>query len=171
MASHVSADKNHQTGRRTPLKFRFDVAMSGRLGMEMQPKDMTDGDKEFAKRAIKAYKEIRPIVQHGDLYRLVSPYDKVGFASLMYATPEKDKAVFFAYRMEYLLNQVTPRVRMTGLDPDKQYKLVDMTPLKENKKNFLDGKVLSGKLLLEEGVEVPFSGEYSSVVMQLIEVK
>ena len=100
MASHVSADKNHQTGRRTPLKFRFDVAMSGRLGMEMQPKDMTDGDKEFAKRAIKAYKEIRPIVQHGDLYRLVSPYDKVGFASLMYATPEKDKAVFFACRME-----------------------------------------------------------------------
>ena len=171
MASHVSADKNHQTGRRTPLKFRFDVAMSGRLGMEMQPKDMTDGDKEFAKRAIKAYKEIRPIVQHGDLYRLVSPYDKVGFASLMYATPEKDKAVFFAYRMEYLLNQVTPRVRMTGLDPDKQYKLIDMTPLKENKRNFLDGKVLSGKLLLEEGVEVPFSGEYSSVVMQLIEVK
>ena len=171
MASHVSADKNHQTGRRTPLKFRFDVAMSGRLGMEMQPKDMTDGDKEFAKRAIKAYKEIRPIVQHGDLYRLVSPYDKVGFASLMYATPEKDKAVFFAYRMEYLLNQVTPRVRMTGLDPDKQYILIDMTPLKENKKNFLDGKVLSGKLLLEEGVEVPFSGEYSSVVMQLIEVK
>ena len=58
----------------------------------------------------------------------------------MYATPEKDKAVFFAYRMEYLLNQVTPRVRMTGLDPDKQYKLIDMTPLKENKKNFLDGK-------------------------------
>ena len=73
--------------------------------------------------------------------------------------------------MEYLLNQVTPRVRMTGLDPDKKYKLIDMTPLKENKKNFLDGKVLSGKLLLEEGVEVPFSGEYSSVVMQLIEVK
>lgn len=171
MASHVSADRNHQTGRRTPLKFRFDVAMSGRLGMEMQPKDMTDTDKEFAKRAIKAYKEIRPIVQHGDLYRLVSPYDKIGFASLMYATPEKDKAVFFAYRMEYLLNQVTPRVRMTGVDPDKQYKLLDMTPLKENKKNYLDGKVISGKLLLEEGIEVPFSGEYSSVVMQLIEVK
>lgn len=170
MASHVSADRNHQTGRRTPLKFRFDVAMSGRLGMEMQPKDMTEGDKEFAKRAIKAYKEIRPIVQHGDLYRLVSPYDKVGFASLMYATPEKDKAVFYAYRMEYLLNQVTPRVRLTGVDPQKQYRLVEMTPLKEDKKNSLDGKVVSGKLLMEEGIEVPFSGEYSSVVMQLIEV-
>lgn len=170
MASHVSADRNHQTGRRTPLKFRFDVAMSGRLGMEMQPKDMTEADKEFAKRAIRAYKEIRPIVQHGDLYRLVSPYDKVGFASLMYATPEKDKAVFFAYRMEYLLNQVTPRVRMTGVAPEKQYKLIEMTPLKADKKNSLDGKIVSGKLLMEEGIEIPFSGEYSSVVMQLIEV-
>lgn len=171
MAAHVSADRNHQTGRTTPLKFRFDVAMSGRLGMEMQPKDMTDTDKEFAKRAIKAYKEIRPIVQQGDLYRLVSPYDKKGFASLMYATPEKDKAVFFAYRMEYLLNQVTSRVRMTGVDPAKMYKLTEMTPTKEDKKNFLDGKVLSGRVLLEEGIEVPFSGDYSSIVMQLSEVK
>ncbi len=171
MASHVSADRNHQTGRRTPLKFRFDVAMSGRLGMEIQPKDMTEADKEFAKKAIKAYKEIRPVVQHGDLYRLVSPYDKIGFASLMYATPEKDKAVFFAYRMEYLLNQVTPRVRMTGVDPEKQYRFIEMTPLKEDKRNSLHGKVVSGKLLMEEGVEVPFSGEYSSVVMQLVEVK
>lgn len=69
MASHVSADKNHQTGRRIPLKFRFDVAMSGRLGMEIQPKDMNDVDKAFAKRAIAAYKDIRPVVQFGDLYR------------------------------------------------------------------------------------------------------
>ncbi len=75
MASHVSADKNHQTGHRTPLKFRFDVAMSGRLGMEIQPKDMSEQDKAFAKRAIAVYKDVRPIVQLGDQYRLVSPYD------------------------------------------------------------------------------------------------
>ena len=51
----------------------FDVAMSGRLGMEMQPEDMTEADKEFTQRAIQAYKGIRPIVQFGDLYRLISP--------------------------------------------------------------------------------------------------
>ena len=37
MAAHVSASPNHQTKRVTPLKFRFDVAMTGRLGMEMKP--------------------------------------------------------------------------------------------------------------------------------------
>ncbi len=171
MASHVSASRNHQTGRQTPLKFRFDVAMSGRLGLEIQPANMTEADKNFAKRAIADYKEIRPVVQHGDLYRLVSPYDKTGFASLMYASPDKSEAVFFAYRMEYMLNQVTPRVRLVGVDAEKLYKLIEMTPLNENKKNSLDGKVVSGKLLLEEGIEIPFTKEYSSVVMKLEEVK
>ena len=74
MASHISATPNHQTQRTIPLKFRTDVAMSGRLGMEMQPKDMTEAEKAQCRKAIAEYKEIRPIVQFGDLYRLVSPY-------------------------------------------------------------------------------------------------
>ncbi len=41
MAQHVSAAPNHQTGRVIPLKFRFDVAMTGRLGMEMKPSDLS----------------------------------------------------------------------------------------------------------------------------------
>ena len=84
MASHVSVDTNYQTGRKTPLKLRFDVAMSGRMGMELQPAHMTDEDKAFARRAIADYKLIRPVVQQGDLYRLISPFDKTGYASLMY---------------------------------------------------------------------------------------
>ena len=80
MASHVSASPNHQTGRNVPLKLRFDVAMSGRLGLELQPSKMTGKEKEFARRAIADYKEIRPIVQQGDLYRLISP-------CLLYTSP------------------------------------------------------------------------------------
>ena len=133
MAAHVSADKNHQTGRYLPLKFRFDVAMSGRLGMEMQPEDMTEADKEFTQRAIQAYKGIRPIVQFGDLYRLISPYENKGVASLMYVAPEKDRAVFYAYKMNHFINMTIPNVKMNGLDPQKKYQLIDLTPLSKNK--------------------------------------
>ena len=52
MASHISASPNHQTFRRIPLKYRIDVAMSGRLGMEIQPQDMTTEEKELCKKAI-----------------------------------------------------------------------------------------------------------------------
>ncbi|MBD3589828.1 alpha-galactosidase [Bacteroides sp. GM023] len=169
MASHVSADKNHQTGRRIPLKFRFDVAMSGRLGMEIQPKDMSDVDKTFAQRAIAAYKEIRPTVQFGDLYRLVSPYDDKGVSSLMYVTSEKDKAVFYAYKISHFINMVIPVVRMNGLDPSKNYRLVDLTPVDKEKPCVLNGKVISGKLLMEEGIALKelLKSEYSSLALEL----
>lgn len=42
MASHISAVPNHTVFRTTSLKYRIDVAMSGRLGMEIQPKNMAD---------------------------------------------------------------------------------------------------------------------------------
>lgn len=100
MASHISAAPNHQTFRTVPLKYRIDVAMSGRLGMEIQPKNMTDEEKELCRKAIADYKKIRPVVQLGDIYRLISPYDHLGVASLMYTSPEKDKAVFYWWKTE-----------------------------------------------------------------------
>ena len=173
MGAHVSADKNHQTGRLLPLKFRFDVAMSGRLGMEIQPKDMNDKDKAFAKRAIAAYKEIRPVVQLGDLYRLISPYDNKGIASLMYVTPERNRAVFFVYKLSHFVNMLIPNVRMNGLDADKQYRLVDLTAVTEDNPCPLHNKVISGKILMEEGIALKefLNKEYSSLVLELQEVK
>lgn len=173
MAAHVSADKNHQTGRYLPLKFRFDVAMSDRLGMEMQPEDMTEADKEFTQRAIQAYKGIRPIVQFGDLYRLISPYENKGVASLMYVAPEKDRAVFYAYKMNHFINMTIPNVKMNGLDPQKKYQLIDLTPLSKNKPCSLHNKIISGKILMEKGIALQtlLKNEYSSVTLELQEVK
>ena len=62
MASHISAVPNHTVFRTTSLKYRIDVAMSGRLGMEIQPKNMTDEEKTLCKKAISEYKEIRVCV-------------------------------------------------------------------------------------------------------------
>lgn len=173
MAAHVSADKNHQTGRRIPLKFRFDVAMSGRLGMEIQPKDMSEPDKRFAKRAIAAYKKIRPVVQFGDLYRLKSPYENKGIASLMYSTPQKDRAVFFAYKISHFINMTLPNVRMSGLDANKYYRVTDLTALDENKPCGLQDKIFSGKILMEEGIALGklLTAEYSSLALELQEVE
>lgn len=168
-ASHVSASPNHQTGRVVPLKFRFDVAMSGRLGMEMQPKTMTDAEKDFSKRAIAAYKDIRPLVQFGDQYRLVSPYDKGAVAALMYADEKKDQAVVFAYRMDYLHNQSVPTIRLEGVDENKTYRISDITPSDASKPSDLDGKVVSGKVLKNAGLNVRNSlgRPWTSLVLKL----
>ena len=167
MASHVSASPNHQTGRRVPLKFRFDVAMMGRLGMEMQPSSMTEQEQVFSKKAIETYKHIRPIVQLGDLYRLISPYDNKGVASLMYVAPEKEHAVFFGYKLVHFINQQIPRFRMAGLDPMKNYRFTELNlPIGEEPCS-LHGKVISGQILMENGVEISLRNEYASRVFEL----
>jgi len=168
MASHVSASPNHLTHRVVPIKFRFDVAMTGRLGMEIQPKDMTDAEKKFSKEAIATYKRIRPVVQLGDLYRLISPYDKKGVSSLMYNTPEKDRAVFFAYKTEHFYNQPVPRFRMAGLDATKMYTLKELNIADPDKKPLsFEGKTISGKLLMKEGIELPMHDQWSSYAIEL----
>ena len=167
MAQHVSASPNHQTGRSVPLKFRFDVAMTGRLGMELQPKDMTAEELEFSKRAIAEYKLIRPIVQLGEQYRLVSPYDKKGVASLMYVSSDTSQAVFFAYKMEHFTNMNVQRVRMDGLDADKTYKITELNVPVDKQPCHLNGKVFTGRMLMNTGIELALNSEYASRVFLL----
>lgn len=167
MAQHVSASPNHQTGRVTPLKFRFDVAMSGRLGMEMQPSDMNKEEKAFAKKAIADYKKIRPVVQTGDLYRLISPYDYKGVASLMYVSPDKEKAVFFSYKLEHFRDQAIPRFTMKGLDKNKNYRFREINVPDGKSSSHLDGKIANGDMLMNVGFEIPLDEEYASRVYEL----
>lgn len=174
MGSHISATPNHQTFRTIPMKFRIDVAMSGRLGMEIQPKNMTDEEKAMCRGAIAQYKEIRPVVQQGDLYRLLSPYDGKGLASLMYVAPGKERAVFYWWKIETFADQHLPRVPMAGLDPDALYTVtelnrVDNTPLP------FEGKTFTGRYLMDNGLEIPYTNnvdyhkrtDYSSRVLRL----
>lgn len=170
MACHVSAERNHQTGRQTPIKFRMDVAMTGRLGMELQPSQMSKEDFNFAKRGIAAYKQIRDVVQLGDLYRLHSPYESDGVASLMYVSEDKSRAAFFAYNYNYLINQKIPAVYLGGLDPNRNYRIKDLTPWNVKKPCRLDGKVISGKTLMEVGLNLRSIINYNdaSVALELV---
>ncbi len=156
MASHIGSNPNHQTFRDIPIKYRIDVAMSGRLGMEIQPKNMTDEEKALCRKAIAEYKQIRPVVQFGDLYRLVSPYDKLGVASLMYVTEAKDRAVFYWWKTETFVNQHLPRVKMAGLDPAKRYRVRELDRI-DNKPLPFEGQAFTGAFLMANGLEIPYT--------------
>lgn len=172
MAQHVSASPNHQTGRSLPLKFRFDVAMTGRLGMEMKPSDLNEKELAFAKNAFETYKKtIRPIVQQGDLYRLISPYEGKNFASEMFVNDDKSEAIFFAFKMENFINMMTPRFRFAGLDPDAEYQLVELC--RDGKAEHWEGGRFTGRFLMDSGIEISFASKaaHSSRVIDVKRVR
>ena len=123
MGSHVSATPNHQTSNITPIKFRFDMACAGRLGMELQPKQMNAEEKAFARKAIESYKGYRDIVMEGDLYRIGTPYDDTGYYGVMYVSKDKKKAVLFTYCTLYQSRTLVPKYRLYGLDAQTRYKI------------------------------------------------
>lgn len=174
MGSHISAAPNHQTFRTIPLKYRIDVAMSGRLGMEIQPKNMTAEEKELCKKAIADYKRIRGTVQHGDIYRLLSPYDRKGAASMMMVEPDKSKAVYYWWKTETFAGQQLPRIPMAGLDPAKTYTVTELNRIDNHPLPF-EGKSFSGAYLMANGLEMPAThdvdyhkrNDYSSRVLLL----
>ena len=165
MGSHVSAVPNHQTGNVTPIKFRFDMACAGRLGMELQPKQMTDAEKEFARRAIASYKEYRDIVMQGDLYRIGTPYDKSGCYGVLYVAKDKRQAVLFAYSLRYQGRSLIPKFRLDGLAPKTGYTVRELNV--DKPRFWFDGKTLSGELLMNAGINPHLSKIYDSAVFIL----
>ena len=168
-ASHVSTSPNHQTGMMAPLKYRFDVAMSGRLGLELQPKHLNEKEWEFAKNAIAAYKNIRPIVQFGDLYRLKNPEDGSGWASHQYVSKDGKESVFFAYSMKYHGRTTFFQTRLKGLDPNKNYRITEIN--KAGWPSFYgDGQIFPGDYLMNEGIALNGGNNFDSTVLHIEEI-
>ena len=114
------------------------------------------------------------MVQLGDLYRLLSPYDGKGAASLMYVSPDKDEAVYYWWKTEQFVNQQLPRVKMAGLDPERVYVVTELNRI-DNEPLPYEGKSYTGRYLMSNGLEMPLDhnvdwhkrNDYASRVLRL----
>ena len=120
--------------------------------MEMKPSDLNEKELAFAKQAFQTYKDIRPIVQQGDLYRIISPYDGRGYASEMFVTEDKQEAVFFTYKFEQYVDMFRPRFYFEGLDADAIYELKEIN--REGATDHWEGARLTGRFLMQQGIEI-----------------
>lgn len=159
MGAHVSAVPNHQMGRSTPLEMRGHVAMSGNLGYELDLTKLTETEKRIIKRQISTYKEIRHLVQFGDFYRLLSPFvEDTTAREVAWMFVSKDKCEAFVAYFRVLVEPHAPlgRLRLQGLDPDADYRLLKV------------GQVLDGAELMYTGLDLPFMlGDFQSHTWRL----
>jgi len=145
MASHIS-----EMGDGYSLKFRLDVAMSAKLGTDLDLNKLHDHEKVQVKNAIADYKQIKDIIFHGDMYRLVSPYQEPR-AVLQYLQKNKDKAVVFSFQTEQVSGGDHTPFKLQGLDPNAQYKIQEINKTNYSRLYEYDGKVFTGKFLMDEG--------------------
>ncbi|HET6502873.1 MAG TPA: alpha-galactosidase [Amycolatopsis sp.] len=148
MTAWVTDNPHFVTGRRTRLEFRFHVAMTGVLGIGGDISSWSEHELAQARELIALYKDIRPVVQHGKLYR--SP----AAGSVQYVTDAR--TVVFVFAPTGHFGQSRPPVRVAGLDPEGSYRDEDT------------GVVHSGAVLLDRGLEISLPvGDYASAIVRL----
>jgi len=103
------------------LTFRFHVSMCGSLGIGANLTHWNERERSEARRWIAVYKEIRPIIQQGDQYRLHSAQFGEGRAAVQYVGKDQRESVLFAFRT-HVPDPAQPfTVRLRGLNPQARY--------------------------------------------------
>jgi len=152
------------------IKFKTDVAMMGKLGFDINIKDLKADELKYCQEAVAHYKRLNTVIWHGDMYRIISPYDE-SRAVLMYVNETKSKAVLFSYTLHPLYDPQYNAVRLQGLDANKNYKVEEINVMPEAKKFFeQSGDSFTGDYLMNVGLRVSSSKTETSVVLEITEI-
>ena len=102
------------------LDFRFNVAMQGSLGVGGNLTKYSREDLATGKKNVELYKEIRHLVQFGDLYRILDAQkDEILFN--LYVSEDKNEAVAFIASAHTSFMKKEIPLLFEGLDDDKIY--------------------------------------------------
>jgi len=161
---------NHITSwGKESLKFKTDVAMMGKMGYDIQVKGFTENELKFSQDAIANYKRLSDVIWHGDLYRLISPYEE-NRAVLIYVNEAKTRALLFAFTLNARYGETFNRILLQGLDPNKTYKLQEINALPDFRRpNMENGRVYTGDYLMKIGLNIGSPDSLTSTVMEISE--
>jgi alpha-galactosidase len=159
---------NHITSwGKQSVKFRTDVAMMGKMGYDIQVKELNEKELAFSKEAIVNYNRLREVIWHGDQYRLISPYEE-NRAVMMYVDDDRNKAVLFSYTLNARYGETFNPVRLQGLDPARTYTVREINRFTGIRSPFpASGSTYSGDYLMKIGLNVNSSDPLTSAVLEI----
>ena len=114
MGAHVSA------ARRTPFDVRGDVALWGSFGYELDPRKMTEEEKQKVIAQVAEYHKYYDVIHFGDLYRLLCPWEDHRFAVWQFVSRDKSEALVTKVTLDNVWDHFQI-IRLQGLDPQKIY--------------------------------------------------
>ncbi len=166
----ITVDNHITNWGKQPLKFKIDVASMGKLGFDIEASKLNEKDKLFCKQAIENYNSFKDVVWHGDMYRLVNPYQS-DIAALMYVKPDQSRAIVFNYLITNRFNIMAYPILLKGLDPNKKYLIKELNLYPETTSSIAADTVLTGDFLMKVGFKPNINAQRTSVLLELKEVQ
>ncbi|MGN1160842.1 MAG: alpha-galactosidase [Candidatus Fimenecus sp.] len=141
------------------LDFRFNIAMQGALGIGGNLTKYSEKDLEICKKNIALYKQIRPLVQFGKLYRNMD-IDKDEILFNQYVNEERTESVAFIAANGTRFYKKSVPMRFNGLDEQKRYTLS------------IHGKTYekSGAYLMYVGIDLEVRGAFYNEIVTIKQI-
>ncbi|HKS71811.1 MAG TPA: alpha-galactosidase [Terriglobales bacterium] len=163
MMAWVTDSPGWMNHRSTTLTYRFLSSMQGSLGIGANLNKWSPEDFATAKAMVAQYKQVRETVQHGSLYRLISPLHGSEQSVTEYVSAARDQAAVFAFLHSSQMGNPYPRIYLRGLDPSAQYRF-----------HMMDGRAASdtpetasGAWWMNTGVQLMMNGDFQASAFAL----
>ena len=108
--------------------------MSGVFGYELDLTQLSAEEKAEIKEQVAFYKEHRRLLQFGDFYRLMSPFESNDTA-WMFVAPDQSEALVFYFRTLAEASYPLVTLKLAGLAADTPYQLGEQVLLGEELMN------------------------------------
>jgi alpha-galactosidase len=153
-------------------KFRFDVAMMGQLGMEVDTRKSSPEYLSAAKIGIDAYKKVREIVQFGDQYRTSVHPNETPTPTLNYVSADRKSALLLAFQTGNPAKiPLAVKAPVQGLDEALNYRAEEINlPAGDAQPRLAAGDrpVRTGKAWMQEGVPLSFTRKMDSAAIRFV---
>ncbi len=138
IGSHVSKEVNDITGRRVPFETRAAIAAMGTFGYELDLTELPEEERSQIDRQTALYRELRPLIQTGDYYRIASYRENGRYDVVEILSADQSEGVLFSFQVLAQPNGRSRRIRLEHLLPDAEYEI--------------DGRIMRGDVLMYAGL-------------------
>lgn len=145
MGAHISEVPNHQTGRSSSLMTRHRVSEFGNYGYELDLTKFTKEELKIIKEQIIEVKKLRPLLQHGDFKRNLTPNNN--YLSWTIISENKKELVILIFQKIFDPSDNQGLFKIKGLNPNYDY--IETT----------SNEIFGGDELMNIGLSIPIIKE------------
>lgn len=171
MGSHVGPPTSHTTGRTHSLRYRAATALLHSFGIEWDMTRLDDAELAELRAWIDLHKQVRPLIGSGTLVHPDHPDPAVVVSGIVAA--DRSEAWYVVATVAATDTQHPATLRLTGLDPDRRYRLTEEAPPPPGGADLTDawsahGVELTGRVLATSGIALPVLDPEQARVLHLV---
>jgi len=172
MGMHLTTPHVHSSGRTVSLALSGAVALFGHFGVEWDLTTLTASDRESVSQWVELAKRLRPLVATGSMVHVDTAEPALDVRGVVSA--DRSQAFFTVAQTQTLIASPGGRIRLPGLDPDREYRIRLATPggiVQHPAQSPLawahHETTLTGRMLATAGVRPPVQNPQQATIIEL----